>query len=690
MTDPFYTARPGDPITADDWNNMQRKLREEVRSHTHKGADAGTLLDGEGISPTARLKVSQVEASVSLKVQNVDVLERLSTLDKQKLPLTGGALAGALSVNGNVGVGVAEPNARLELRGATNDGSASALKVTNAAGNSLLELKNDGSLSLADKALYLRSGDLNHGITLDRGVDGPRVFGFSGGQLASTADNKVALQWSRGNVTVQGDLLAGNSALYFTQTEHLYSNFGDTPGYAAIQNSKDHDALMLLGRQTSKGRVVKLWDRLEVVGDQQVNGTLNVLGPIRLEGPRLQSKTGRGIVQTDATDEWLRVNPDTHYKSMALYGAVAVGEGGLAVGEWSLQPKGQLRVTGAIVPSVGNAPDKGIQFPADPGGGSGDQAFIRYYVTSGETTKLLMGTENDPEDSIGLWQYGAERLTVFNGNIGISTTTPKSKLDVQTEARTGTHPANRALYVTSGFGEADGVEFRHSNGTQGIGIGYNTIYATGANDNQDLNLQARGTGTVRARVNGNQMQLERTSAQGGKALFLELYQSPAAGADVFPCLRFHHGNHHWSRLEASNGRIHIKQGDLNVDDYIDVAARNVYITSQGQDAVATSCPEAVRILRGTVTANGAIAAGAGFSVSYADPAVAGVYDITFSRGFKATPTVVVTQQFGGGMGGDTRDNAVVVSADAGRVRIKVGDATGVARNRDFHFIAIGP
>jgi hypothetical protein len=44
--------------------------------------------------------------------------------------------------------------------------------------------------------------------------------------------------------------------------------------------------------------------------------------------------------------------------------------------------------------------------------------------------------------------------------------------------------------------ESDGHEFRHSNRTQGIGLGYNTIYATGSNDNQDLGLKARGNGKV--------------------------------------------------------------------------------------------------------------------------------------------------------------------------------------------------
>src|SRR5687768_11204646 len=149
MTDPYYKANPGDPITADDWNNMQRKLRESVQTHNHEGGDAGAQLDGDAIAPTARLKVNQVDAAVALTVRNVDVLERLTSLEKQKLPVAGGTIAGPISVSGTAGIGTADPKARLEVRGTTSDPSASALKVTNAAGDSLLEVRNDGAITAA-------------------------------------------------------------------------------------------------------------------------------------------------------------------------------------------------------------------------------------------------------------------------------------------------------------------------------------------------------------------------------------------------------------------------------------------------------------------------------------------------------------------------------------------------------------
>lgn len=58
--------------------------------------------------------------------------------------------------------------------------------------------------------------------------------------------------------------------------------------------------------------------------------------------------------------------------------------------------------------------------------------------------------------------------------------------------------ASRALFVsanTTGNTEPI-VDFRHDNLTQGVGIGWSSIVATGTTPNQDLFFQAKGTGQV--------------------------------------------------------------------------------------------------------------------------------------------------------------------------------------------------
>jgi hypothetical protein len=187
------------------------------------------------------------------------------------------------------------------------------------------------------------------------------------------------------------------------------------------------------------------WPKTLINGSENITLDSNEVvlgGQVKVSGGQVRNAAGFGIFQTNAND-WLRINMDQFFPAIALYKPVAIGTGGLAVGTWDQVPAGQLRVSGnasiggsltmtggAITPRVGNSRSAGIQFPTDPGGGGGDEAFIRYYVVSGETTKLLIGTNNDADDTVGIWQAGAERLTVYSGNVGIGTPTPVAPLHV--------------------------------------------------------------------------------------------------------------------------------------------------------------------------------------------------------------------------------------------------------------------
>jgi hypothetical protein len=92
----------------------------------------------------------------------------------------------------------------------------------------------------------------------------------------------------------------------------------------------------------------------------------------------------------------------------------------------------------------------------------------------------------------------------YSGAFGINVV-PSSGLDINIgTARTGSHASNRPMYITGPLGaSSDGIEFRHYNATQGIGFGYNTIYATGTDSNQELNFQSRGTGNISLKTGGD-------------------------------------------------------------------------------------------------------------------------------------------------------------------------------------------
>lgn len=92
-----------------------------------------------------------------------------------------------------------------------------------------------------------------------------------------------------------------------------------------------------------------------------------------------------------------------------------------------------------------------------------------------------------------------------NGNIGMGVYQPTHKVDIAGAIRSGTHAsAGRPLYVTGALGDAsNGVEIRHTDGTQGIGIGRNTIYAAGSATDQNIGLAGKGSnGNVLFQTNG--------------------------------------------------------------------------------------------------------------------------------------------------------------------------------------------
>ena len=77
---------------------------------------------------------------------------------------------------------------------------------------------------------------------------------------------------------------------------------------------------------------------------------------------------------------------------------------------------------------------------------------------------------------MGTWTSSGSDVYLSGGKVGINNASPSASLDVVDDSQTV------------------GLLVRHSNLTQGIGIGYNTIAANGSNTNQDLNIAAKGTG----------------------------------------------------------------------------------------------------------------------------------------------------------------------------------------------------
>lgn len=205
-----------------------------------------------------------------------------------------------------------------------------------------------------------------------------------------------------------------------------------------------------------------------------------------------------------------------------------------------------------------------------------EEALLNFYRVEQNQDKLSWQVKQKPGGKAGL-SFGDESgsrlfLESGTGKLGLGTTTPNSKLDVLNEARTGTHPtAIKGLYVTGAFGpDSDGVEFRHSNGTQGIGFGYNTIYATGSSTDQNLGLKPRGAGKVIVsgplQVSGSTLQLDGnqkiyfSDTDATNNLKIQLWSGYGLGINGGTLFYAANGKHSWRDNAGANERMALTTG----------------------------------------------------------------------------------------------------------------------------------
>jgi hypothetical protein len=88
-----------------------------------------------------------------------------------------------------------------------------------------------------------------------------------------------------GDARVGGAIEAGNSDLYFTNPNHEHTGKGNTQGYAAIENAKGYNALMILGRTSSdpgSPRYIGMWDKVGIgmSGNDKPRAALDVRGDV--------------------------------------------------------------------------------------------------------------------------------------------------------------------------------------------------------------------------------------------------------------------------------------------------------------------------------------------------------------------------------------------------------------------------
>jgi hypothetical protein len=277
-----------------------------------------------------------------------------------------------------LGIGDASGNTRLYLDPTTGRMGLGTVKP-----DDMLHVHN-GDIRIAGgryRRLKIVSDSYWAGIEIvARANDGHPHIDFTKGDLDSPnygvrlyAPNNDSLVVNGGKLQADGAVHCNNSDIYFSKTDHTHTGIGNTPGWAAIENASNYDALMILGRKTDSGRRVKVWDYLQVHGTTVANKI--------------------GIGTTNPKNE-LDVNGDIRSTRIEL-------ESGW--GDWIFLK--QKRSTGGGGFHIHN-PWK------DSGTDDGNRLEIGYQPASGSN------------------KWGQLVIHGPSGNVGIGTTTPKTKLDV--------------------------------------------------------------------------------------------------------------------------------------------------------------------------------------------------------------------------------------------------------------------
>jgi hypothetical protein len=262
---------------------------------------------------------------------NVDANDWLGTRNNQPLRIrTNNTQRMIITPAGNVGIGTETPE--------TATGGL-ALHIHNPNGASALRL-GDGAVN--GQQWEWQSTVINNVGAMNLSKLTPPLAN----PLTVLANGNVGIGTTtpQGRLDVLGDIRAGNSDIYFTEQNHNHTGIGNTAGFAAIENAVNYNALMILGRAgTPRGRMVRLWDYLQVNGGMDVTGNVEFLSasnPIRVS-------SGWTAFPDPVTNRAEISNDTGTFRTLMIVGNRSAGLG-RRVSVWDrLEVNGSLHVTGA-------------------------------------------------------------------------------------------------------------------------------------------------------------------------------------------------------------------------------------------------------------------------------------------------------------------------------------------------------
>ena len=386
---------------------------------------------------------------------------------------------------GNVGIGAGTPSAKLEVTGNAHVST---------------DLSVGGNLTINTISAAATHG-LGAVTALSNTTAETILLTNTGTSLVTSGDVKLSGSWSSGDYhriighnTAKQIQFNYDDGMWISDNNSIRFGCGGTQGSSGLYEERmritDDGKIGVGGRAPMTNLDIKcsVAQPSLVFSDPSNSRYQTGIGSVHVSGggQRMDFYTGDSLTNgTLLTNSYIRMS--------------IKHDGKLGIGETSPAELVHIRGSGPhlLIEGASNENAK-IDFSSGPSyRNRRHQIDARFYALSGNgyrnwlAFRVNEGGENTPKTRMAI--RGDGRVC-----IGEDHTIALAQLDIQDGARSGTSPSHAmAFYITQNVGNGGpGPEFRHPNQTQGLGLGYNTIYATGSNATQEINIVSRGTAST--------------------------------------------------------------------------------------------------------------------------------------------------------------------------------------------------